>query len=151
FDLRTNRTSSAPDVAMGPLVSILIPCYNAEQWVGQSIESALAQTWSDKEIIVVDDGSTDRSLDIIRQFGDRIHWETGPNRGSNAARSRLLELAHGEWLQYLDADDYLRPGKLKCQIEFAMEHSDSDVICSPVALEYEKNGHQLCADLVIPE
>ena len=94
---------------MSVLVSILIPCYNAERWIAQAIESALAQTWSEKEVIVVDDGSTDHSLEVIRQFDGRISWETGLNRGGNAARNRLLELARGEWLQYLDADDYLRP------------------------------------------
>ena len=80
---------------MTKFVSILIPCYNAERWIAQAIESALAQTWSEKEIIVVDDGSTDRSLEVIRQFDGRIRWETGPNRGGNVARNRLLELARG--------------------------------------------------------
>jgi glycosyltransferase involved in cell wall biosynthesis len=61
------------------LVSILIPCFNAEKWVAQAIESALAQTWAEKEVIVVDDGSTDGSLDVIRRFDGRIRWETGPN------------------------------------------------------------------------
>ncbi len=84
------------------LISILIPCFKAERWIAQAIESALAQTWPEKEVIVVDDGSTDGSLEVIKSFGDRIRWETGPNRGGNAARNRLLELARGEWLQYLD-------------------------------------------------
>ena len=57
-------------------VSILIPCYNAERWIAQAIESALAQTWLEKEVIVVDDGSTDCSLEVIKSFGDRIRWET---------------------------------------------------------------------------
>src|SRR5438128_899411 len=101
-----------------PLVSILIPCYNAERWIGEAISSALAQTWSEKEIIVVDDGSTDGSLQQIRKFDGLVRWETGPNRGGNAARNRLLELAKGEWLQYLDADDYLLPDKIAKQMEF---------------------------------
>src|SRR5580704_15422021 len=103
---------------MRPLVSILIPCYNAERWVAQAIESALAQTWPEKEVIVVDDGSTDGSLGIIKQFEARIRWETGPNRGGNNTRNRLLELARGEWLQYLDADDYLLPDKVGRQMKF---------------------------------
>src|SRR5438876_862551 len=113
---------------MGALVSILIPCYNAETWIAQAIESALVQTWSDKEIIVVDDGSTDRSLDVIRQFNGHIQWKAGPNRGGNAARNRLLELAHGEWLQYLDADDYLLPHKITQQMDFVSAHVDLDVV-----------------------
>ena len=75
-----------------PLVSILIPCYNAQQWVGDAIRSALAQTWPNKEVIIVDDGSTDDSLAVIRSFGSAIRFETGPNRGGNVARNRLLEL-----------------------------------------------------------
>jgi glycosyltransferase involved in cell wall biosynthesis len=136
---------------MGRFVSILIPCYNAERWIARSIESALAQTWAEKEIIVVDDGSTDSSLDVIRKFHGRIRWETGPNRGSNVARNRLLELAHGEWLQYLDADDYLLPGKLARQVEFVHEHPYSDVIYSPVAWKRVENGAVICTETPIPE
>jgi glycosyltransferase involved in cell wall biosynthesis len=113
------------------LVSILIPCYNAQAWVGQAIESALAQTWSEKEVIVVDDGSQDGSLGVIQSFGSGIRWEAGPNRGGNVARNRLLELAQGEWLQYLDADDYLLPLKIERQRGFLREHRTCDVVYSP--------------------
>src|SRR5208337_516 len=109
---------------------------NAERWVAQAIESALQQRWAENEIIVVDDGSTDRSLDIIRQYDGRIRWETGPNRGGNSARNRLLELARGEWVQYLDADDYLLPHKIARQMEFVAAHADLDVAFGPVTLEH---------------
>lgn len=123
------------------LVSILIPCYNAERWVAHAIESALAQTWPDKEVIVVDDGSTDGSLDEIRKFDVQIQWETGPNRGGNVARNRLLELARGDWLQYLDADDYLLPNKITNQMEFHRLYEQIDVVFSPVTMEYStENG-----------
>jgi glycosyltransferase involved in cell wall biosynthesis len=118
------------------LVSILIPCYNAERWVAGAIESALAQTWPEKEVIVVDDGSTDGSLNVIKQFGNRIQWETGPNRGGNTARNRLADLASGEWLQYLDADDYLLPEKVARQVEFLAAAPDSDIVYGPVTVEY---------------
>lgn len=117
------------------LVSILIPCYNAQRWIAQAIESALAQTWANKEIIVIDDGSTDRSLDIIEGFD--VRWDTGPNRGGNAARNRLLSMANGEWLQYLDADDYLLPEKLSRQLAFLESHPSADVIYSPGWVEYD--------------
>jgi len=120
---------------MTPLVSILIPCYNAERWVKQAIESALAQTWPEKEVIVIDDGSTDGSLPVIQSFGDKIRWETGPNRGGNAARNRLLELARGEWLQYLDADDYLLPDKVEQQVRFLQERPDTDIVYCRVIQE----------------
>jgi glycosyltransferase involved in cell wall biosynthesis len=116
------------------LVSILIPCFNAERWVARAIESALEQTWSDKEVIVVDDGSQDGSLNVIKSFGNRIRWETRRNCGGNAARNRLLELAKGEWLQYLDADDYLLPLKIERQMGFLRDHATCDVVYSPVLL-----------------
>jgi glycosyltransferase involved in cell wall biosynthesis len=121
---------------MTAFVSILIPCHNGERFVAQAIESALAQSWPEKEVLVVDDGSTDCSLDVIRSFGSRICWESGPNRGANAARNRLLELAGGDWLQYLDADDYLMPDKVARQMECVAAHSSTDVIYSPVVLEH---------------
>src|SRR5262249_14529305 len=95
-----------------------------------------AQTWFEKEVIVVDDGSTDRSLNIIRQFDSRIRWETGPNRGGNAARDRLLELACGDLGQYLDADGYLLTDKIAPQMPFVRTHPGVDVVVGPVTLEY---------------
>ena len=123
-----------------PLVSILIPCHNAAQWVTQSISSALAQTWPNKEIIVVDDGSTDGSLEIIRSFGDTIRVDSGPNRGANPTRNRLLELAQGQWLQYLDADDYLVETKVADQLNTVQGRSDLDVIYSPMTVETWRGG-----------
>ena len=116
-------------------VSILIPCHNAERWIATAIRSALEQTWQNKEVIVVDDGSTDRSLDVIRSFGNAIRYETGPNRGGNVARNRLLELSEGEWLQYLDADDYLLPSKIERQLS-EFDQSKVDVAYTPTILEY---------------
>ena len=136
---------------MAALVSILIPCYNAEQWIAQAIESALAQTWPEKEVIVVDDGSTDDSLGIIRKFDDRIRWETGPNRGGNAARNRLLELANGAWVQYLDADDYLLDDKIARQLEFLGAHPETDVIFGPVTIEHRSERDVRREVLPIPE
>jgi hypothetical protein len=136
---------------MSPLVSILIPCFNAEHLVGQAIESALAQTWPHKEVIVVDDGSTDASLEVIRRFGGRIRWESSPNRGGNVARNRLLELSSGEWLQYLDADDYLRSGKIRKQVEFLRENAPCDVIYSATASEIMVNGRLELEEHQIPK
>ncbi len=119
-----------------PKISILIPCYNAEQWIAQAIESALNQTYPNKEVIVVDDGFTDASLGIIKSFGDRIRWETQTNQGGNATRNRLLELSTGEWLQYLDADDKLFPDKIASQVEYLSKASSVDILYGPVTVEY---------------
>lgn len=119
---------------MKPLVSIGIPCFNNAQWLGRAIESALAQTWPEKEVIVVDDGSADDSVAMARRFGDRIQLVTGENRGGNHARNLAVQRARGEWLQFLDADDYLEPEKIEQQ--FAEVTSDeADVIYSPVIIE----------------
>ncbi len=132
-------------------VSILIPCHNAERWIAAAIESALAQTWPSKEVIVVDDGSTDGSRAIIERFQDRIRWETGPNQGGNTARNRLLELSRGEWLQYLDADDFLLPEKVSCQMEFLADQAEADVIFGPVTLEHSSEIAPRQELLEIPE
>jgi glycosyltransferase involved in cell wall biosynthesis len=108
---------------MKPLVSILIPCYNAEHFVAEAIESALAQTYRPIEVICVDDGSTDNSLEVIRSFGDKISWETGPNRGGCAARNRALELSRGEFIQFLDADDVLFPNKIEVLLPHLLDSS----------------------------
>jgi glycosyltransferase involved in cell wall biosynthesis len=100
-----------------PLVSILIPCHNAAPWLAATLESALAQTWADKEIILVDDGSTDGSLALAQTFADRgVRIVAQPNAGASAARNRAMREARGEFFQFLDADDLLSPVKLTAQI-----------------------------------
>jgi len=131
-------------------VSILIPCYNAARWIRQCIESALAQDGADREVIVVDDGSSDGSASIIREFAGRIRWESGPNRGSNPTRNRLLELATGEWLQYLDADDYLLPAKISSQLQQSPA-PEADVLYGPVTLEHWTEQGSRLELLPIPE
>jgi hypothetical protein len=118
---------------MNPLVSIGIPCFNSARWLEQAIESALAQTWPEKEVLVVDDGSTDGSGDIARRFGNRIQLIVTENRGGNRARNLAWQAARGEWIQFLDADDYLEPEKIAQQ--FAEAGNDADVIYSPVWVE----------------
>lgn len=136
---------------MLPKVSILIPCYNAERWIAQAIQSALAQTYSNKEVIVIDDGSSDRSLEIIQSFGNEILWKTQHNQGGNITRNRLLELCSGEWLQYLDADDYLLPSKIENQMQYLTSIQDIDVLYSPSIFEYW-NGENITQDVFpIPE
>jgi glycosyltransferase involved in cell wall biosynthesis len=99
-----------------PLVSILIPCHNAAPWLAQTLESALAQTWPHREIFVVDDGSTDGSAHIAHTYaGHGVHIVTQENRGAAAARNRAVREAHGEFFQFLDADDLLSPDKISAQ------------------------------------
>jgi glycosyltransferase involved in cell wall biosynthesis len=123
-----------------PLVSILIPCHNARPWIAQCIQSAIDQTYLHKEIVVVDDGSTDGSQNVIRGFGDRVRFEIGPNRGSNVARNRLVELSRGDWLSFLDADDYLLQEKIERQMEVVARDTNVAVVSSPPIEFIEKTG-----------
>ena len=103
---------------MKPLVSILIPAFNAETWVADTIRSALAQTWPRKEIIVIDDGSTDRTLVVARRFASKdVAVVTQKNQGAAAARNHALALSQGDYIQWLDADDLLSPDKIAKQIQ----------------------------------
>lgn len=124
---------------MHDLVSIIVPCYNKERYVAEAIQSAIDQTYPRCEIIVIDDGSTDGSLDIIRGFGDKIRWKSGPNRGGSAARNSGLELANGDWIQFLDADDTLGPSKVEAQIaELITSPNDSIANCPWQFFTHEK-------------
>jgi len=136
---------------MLPKVSILIPCYNTDRWIAQAIASALNQTYPHKEVIVIDDGSSDRSLEIIKSFGDRIRWETQSNRGGNFTRNQLLDLSTGDWLQYLDADDYLLPDKIEQQISSLNQLPEADIVYSPSIWEYWKEGVPYPEVMPIPE
>jgi hypothetical protein len=135
-ELPTGRDSFRGTPNSKFLVSILIPCYNAAKWIEPAIASALSQTYENVEVIVVDDGSTDCSLEIIQSFGTKIHWEAREHRGGNAARNRLLELSQGSWLQYLDADDYLLSPKIEQQLEFLAQNPDTDLVYSPSIIQH---------------
>jgi glycosyltransferase involved in cell wall biosynthesis len=100
-----------------PLVSIVIPCYNAEYWIADAIQSALSQTYSAIEVIVIDDGSKDGSREIIRSFGDHIKFKSIDHRGAAHARNKGAEIASGEFIHFLDADDILFPHCVKRKLK----------------------------------
>lgn len=100
------------------LVSILIPAFNAQEWIADTIKSALGQTWLRKEVIIVDDGSTDQTLSIARQFASKeVSVVTQRNQGAAAARNKAFSVCQGEYIQWLDADDLLAPDKILKQVE----------------------------------
>jgi len=102
---------------MAPLVSVIVPAYNAESHVQGAIESVLAQDFEDWELIVVDDGSTDATTDTIERFGGRVRCERIAHAGANRARNHGLLASRGELLALLDADDRWLPGKLRAQVD----------------------------------
>ncbi len=114
-----------------PLVSILIPAYNAEKWITAAIRSALAQTWNPKEIIVVDDGSNDRTVEFASQFGQElVQIVFQEHQGASAARNNAFKHCHGDYIQWLDADDVLAPEKIAKQMEAVCECSNNRTIFS---------------------
>src|SRR6266404_3172364 len=103
---------------MASLVSILIPAFNAQEWIADTLRSAVRQTWQNKEIIVVNDGSSDQTLAIAQEFepqGVRIF--TQKNQGAAAARNKAFSLSQGDYIQWLDADDLLAPNKIALQMK----------------------------------
>ena len=101
-----------------PLVSILIPAYNSQEWIADTLRSAIAQTWEPKEIIVVDDGSKDRTREIACQFeAQGVRVVEQQNQGASAARNKAFSVCHGDYIQWLDADDLLAPDKVAKQME----------------------------------
>lgn len=99
-----------------PLVSVVIPIYNYSRFITQAIESVLDQTFRDLEVIVVDDGSTDETAQMVGRFGDRVRYVYQANRGPNAARNTGIREARGSCVAFLDADDYWLPRKLELQV-----------------------------------
>ncbi|HSR58560.1 MAG TPA: glycosyltransferase family A protein, partial [Candidatus Binataceae bacterium] len=92
-----------------PRVSVIIPVFNAAKTVGQAIDSVLAQTMRDFEIVAVDDGSRDASLAILKNYGDKLRILEQQNRGPSAARNLGIANSSGEYLGFLDADDWWQP------------------------------------------
>src|SRR5262245_17177550 len=102
--------------ADGPLISTVIPCHNGDRYLAEAIESVLGQTYRPIELIVIDDGSTDRSAEVAQGFRDALRYERQPHSGSGAARNRGVDLATGAFLAFLDADDLWPPDKLRRQM-----------------------------------
>jgi len=116
---------------MKPLVSILIPSYNAEEWIVDTVESALAQTWSRKEIVIVDDGSNDSTLALARRYESKhVCIVSQRNQGGAAARNTAFAHCQGDYIQWLDADDLLAPDKVTKKMAIAEQCADDRILGS---------------------
>lgn len=134
---------------MKQLVSILIPAYNAEKWIGDCIMSGLAQTWPWKEIIVVNDGSKDSTLEIALSYASKnIKVVNQENSGASAARNKALSMANGDYIQWLDADDLLAPDKIATQMSNAVPGEVSKILlsCSWGSFYYKKEKAKFIPD-----
>lgn len=121
------------------MVSVLMPVFNAERYVGQAIESILDQSYPNFEVVVVDDASTDNSWQVIRRLQDAhphrvkaVRLKKNLNRGGDGAANVAFSKSHGEYIARMDADDIAHPDRLKLQVEFLEQHPDIDVVGSSV-------------------
>jgi hypothetical protein len=108
-----------------PLVSVIVPAYNYARYLPEAIDSALAQDWPALEVIVVDDGSTDETPEVLAAYGDRITAIRRPNGGLNAATSTGIGAARGDFLTFLDADDTWRPDRVRLLAEALLAHPEA--------------------------
>ena len=113
-----------------PLVSVIMPTYNTARYVQESIDSVLEQDYPSIQLIVIDDGSTDDTVDIIRRYGERVVLLTQQNQGAAVARNAGLAAAEGEYIAFLDSDDVWLPGKLSDQVAYLETHPDIGMVYS---------------------
>jgi len=137
------------------LVSVIIPAYNSATHIADAIDSVLQQDYSPLEILVIDDGSTDNTIEIVESYGDRVRLIKQPNRGSAAARNNGIQNARGEYIAFLDADDIWWPRKIGYQLEslaqsnctmaysrFILWKADEGGVYSPPGIEFANETNQ---------
>jgi glycosyltransferase involved in cell wall biosynthesis len=128
-----------------PLVSVIMPNYNYSKYIGDAIESVLEQTYRNLELIVVDDGSTDDSVQIISSFGSKVKILHNSKLGPSAARNSGVKASEGIWLAFIDSDDVWLPHKLETQMSFLLSRGVEIVSC-----RYRKFGHSAKGEVVGP-
>lgn len=128
---------------MSSLVSIIIPVYNSEDYLERTIQSAIDQTWENKEIIIIDDGSDDRSLAIAKKYESAfVKVITQKNNGAASARNKGLSIATGDYIQFLDSDDILSSNKIEVQINALNDSPGMLAVCSTVHF-YDGTNHMV--------
>ena len=124
---------------MGPLVSVVIPTYNRAGIIGETIENIFQQTYPNIEIIVVDDGSTDDTVQVLKSYGSRVRWAVQENAGPAAARNRGIRMARGEVVAFQDSDDTWHPTKIARQVSL-LERAGKSVTCCVCNMTVELPG-----------
>jgi glycosyltransferase involved in cell wall biosynthesis len=120
-----------------PLVSVVIPTYNSDKFIAQAVQSVLEQTYRSFELIVVDDGSTDETKDVLCQFNNSIRYHYQKNSGPSSTRNAGIKMAEGEYISFLDADDIWSPNKIEAQLDFLERHRDIGLVFSDIE-EFDK-------------
>jgi glycosyltransferase involved in cell wall biosynthesis len=132
------------------LVSVVIPSYNYARFVAQAVDSALAQTYTDLETIVVDDGSTDNTRGVLQPYGERIRYLAQTNQGLSAARNAGIRAARGQYIALLDADDVWHPCKLEVQMNYLREHPQVGLLATEMFTDQRQNWPAIDASAVVP-
>jgi glycosyltransferase involved in cell wall biosynthesis len=122
-------------------ISVIIPNYNYARYIEQAIESVLIQSYENVELIIVNNGSTDNSLEVLEKFGDKIHLIDQPNLGQSGARNSGLSLSSGELIAFLDADDFWEPNKLEMQI--SLMNDATQLVYSGISPFKDPGGEKL--------
>lgn len=123
-----NSRTAIPTRLSAPKISVVIPTYNRARFLKEALESVFSQTVADREIIVVDDGSSDETRAVLEPFRDRIRYLYQENAGGAAARNRGIAAARGEWVAFLDSDDRWEPHALQALLEAASRHPEAGFI-----------------------
>lgn len=135
------------------MVSIVMPAYNAQDYIQEAIQSVLQQTYTEWELLVIDDASSDRTAEIVNQLvrkDSRVHYiKNKANIGAAESRNRGVELAKGQWIAFLDSDDCWHPDKLKRQLDLAEKHRAEFVFSGSAFMN--KDGRRLEYYLAVPE
>ena len=126
-----------------PKVSVIIPTYNREKYIVETLQSVFEQTFTDYEVIVIDDGSTDNTADVLRPYLDRIVYIRKPNGGQGSARNAGIKMAKGAYIAFLDSDDLWMPEKLLLQVSYLDEHPDVALVFSDAATFYDDEGNHV--------
>ena len=114
-----------------PLVSIIIPVYNSEEFLRETIASAISQTWLNKEILIIDDGSTDNSLNVAKKFeSEGVKISRQENRGASAARNYGIDVSKGDFIQFLDGDDIIPVDKIEKQLSVLLKNPNCVIGCN---------------------
>ena len=134
-----NNDGRDASIECHPLVSVVIPTYNRANLVTEAIESVFQQTYTNIEIIVVDDGSTDNTEQVLQPYLPNVHYIKQPNGGLASARNAGMRMAAGDYIAWLDADDLFEPDKIRLQVSFMEAHPEVVAVSSDFSA-FDKNG-----------
>lgn len=130
-------------------VSVIIPNYNRASLIGETIENILGQSLPPLEVIVVDDGSTDNSIEVLKKFGNKIKLIKQNNRGPGAARNAGLRVASGAFIQFFDSDDLMTSNKLEVQVRLLESNTEADLVYGPYVMAEKVNGEWKQTEAII--